>query len=83
MRIELPDQTIREVELMLAKRGEAADVPAFIDRTLQRALLFETVREVKRQNAEVPREELDRLIDDAVEAVRAEQNRATPDANGA
>jgi hypothetical protein len=83
MRIELPDQTIRDVELMLAKRGETADVPAFIDRTLQRALLFETVREVKRQNAEVAPEELDRLIDEAVTSVRAEHNRATPDANGA
>jgi hypothetical protein len=83
MRIDLPDHTIRDVELMLAKRGEAADVPAFIDRTLQRALLFETVREVKRQNAHLAPEELDRFIDEAVKAVRADQNGATPDANGA
>ena len=83
MRIELPDQTIREVELMLAKRGEAADVPAFIDRTLQRALLFETVREVKRQNAGADPEKVDQLINEAVEAARSEQNKATPDADGA
>ena len=53
MQIELPDQTILDVQALLAKRGEGADVSAFVDLTLQRALFFETVREVKRQNAGV------------------------------
>lgn len=83
MQIQLPDQTIRDVQAMLAKRGENGDVSDYIDRTLQRALFFETVREVKRQNAGVDPDELDRLIDDAVEAVRAERRVTIPNADGA
>ena len=83
MQIQLPDETIRDVQAMLAKRGENGDVSEYIDRTLQRALFFETVREIKRQNAGVDPDELDRLIDDAVEAVRAERNGTTRDADGA
>ena len=83
MQIELPDQTVRDVEALLAERGENGDVSQYIDRTLQRALFFETVREVKRQNAGVDPDELDKLINEAVEAVRADQKRTTPRANGA
>lgn len=79
MQLELPDQTIRELETMLAKRGEGTSLSEFLDRIIQRALFFETVREVKRQNAGVDPNELDRLIDEAVDAVRSEARRA---ANG-
>ena len=80
MQIELPDQTIRDVEALLAKRGEG-DVTAFVERTVQRAVFFDTVREVKRQNAGVDPQELDHLIDEAVEAVRAERRRPVPGAD--
>jgi hypothetical protein len=83
MQIELSDQTIRDVQALLAKRGEGVDVSAFVDRTLQRALFFETVREVKQQNAGVDPAKLDQLIDEAVEAVRAKRKGTNPDANGA
>jgi hypothetical protein len=83
VQIELSDQTIRDVQALLAKRGEGVDVSAFVDRTLQRALFFETVREVKQQNIGTHPDELDRLIDEAVEAVRAERRGTRPDANGA
>jgi hypothetical protein len=83
VQIELSDQTIRDVQALLAKRGEGVDVSAFVDRTLQRAVFFETVREVKQQNAGVDPAELDQLIDEAVEAVRAERKGTNPDANGA
>jgi hypothetical protein len=83
MRIELPDKTVRDVEAMLAKRGENGNVAEFIDRTLQRTIFFETVREVKRQNAGADPQEIDRLINEAVAAVRADRSRATPHANGA
>lgn len=73
MQIELSDQTVRDVQAMLAKRGTNGNVSQYIDSTLQRALFFETVREVKRQNADVDPEQLDRLIDEAVEAIRAER----------
>jgi hypothetical protein len=50
MQVELPDKTIRDTEAMLAKRGQNGNVSEFIDRTLQRALFFETVRDIRRQN---------------------------------
>ena len=53
MQIELPDQTIRDVQAMLAKRDERTDISQYVDRTLQRALFFDTVREIKSQNAGV------------------------------
>jgi hypothetical protein len=37
-----------------------------VNQTLQRAIFFDTVRELKRQNADVDPEELDRLVDEAV-----------------
>jgi Arc/MetJ-type ribon-helix-helix transcriptional regulator len=83
MQVEVPDKTVRDVEAMLAKRGQNGNVSEFIDRTLQRALFFETVRDVKRQNAGANPQELDRLIDEAVTAARAERSRTNPDANGA
>jgi Arc/MetJ-type ribon-helix-helix transcriptional regulator len=83
MKIELPDQTVRDVETMLAKRGENGNVSDFIDRTVQRALFFDTVGEVKRQNAGADPDEVDRLIDEAVEAARAECKGMAPNADGA
>jgi Arc/MetJ-type ribon-helix-helix transcriptional regulator len=83
MQVELPDKTIRDVEAMLAKRGDNGNVSEFIDRTLQRALFFETVREVKRQNAGADAKELDRLIDEAIATTRADRGRTNSDANGA
>ena len=70
MQIELPEQTVRDVEAMLAKRGETIGISKFVDRTLQRALFFDTVREIKAQNAGVDPDEMERLIDDAVAAAR-------------
>jgi hypothetical protein len=56
---------------MLAKRGQNGNVSEYIDRTLQRALFFETVRDVKRQNAGADPQDIDRLIDEAVAVARA------------
>jgi hypothetical protein len=83
MQIELSDQTIRDVQALLAKRGEGVDVSAFVNQTLQRAVFFETVREVKRQNEGVDSLELDRLIDEAVADARSELRGPTSHANGA
>jgi hypothetical protein len=68
---------------MLAKRGQNGNVSEFIDRTLQRALFFETVRDIKRQNTSANPQELDRLIDEAVAAARSGRTRTNSDANGA
>jgi Arc/MetJ-type ribon-helix-helix transcriptional regulator len=83
MQVELPDKTIRDVEAMLAKRGKNGNVSEFIDRTLQRALFFETVREVKHQNAGADAQEIDRLIDEAIATARANGSRTNPNANRA
>ncbi|HJQ81149.1 MAG TPA: ribbon-helix-helix domain-containing protein [Lacipirellulaceae bacterium] len=69
MQVELPEKTIRDLEAKLAKRGEDGNVSEFIDGTLQRALFFETVRDIKRQNAGTDPQELERLIDEAVAAI--------------
>jgi hypothetical protein len=71
MQIELSDQTVRGVQTMLARTGGSADVMQYVDRTLKRAFLFDTDREVKRQNAGADVDVLDRLIDEPVEVVRA------------
>lgn len=83
MLIEIPDQTVRDVQAMLVKRGKNGDVSQFIDQTVQRALFFDVVREIKRQNADADPDELDRLIEESVKAVRTERSRTPPDANGA
>jgi Ribbon-helix-helix domain len=83
VQIELPDQTVQDLQALLAKRGDGVDVSVFVNQTLQRAIFFDTVRELKRQNADADPEELDRLVDEAVEAVRAERGRATRDADRA
>jgi Arc/MetJ-type ribon-helix-helix transcriptional regulator len=83
MQVELPNDTVRDVEALLAQRGENGGVSEFIDRTVQRALFFELVREVKRQNAGVDPGELERAIDEAVQAARAERRGMVPGANGA
>jgi hypothetical protein len=83
VQIELSDQTARDVRALLAQRGEGIDVSAFVNQTLQRAVFFETAREIKRQNADADSAELDRLIEEAVQNVRAQRNGTIPDANGA
>lgn len=68
---------------MLANRGAGGGVSEFIDHTVQRALFFETIRDIKRQNAGVDANELNRLIDEAVKAARANSGKAVRHANGA
>lgn len=83
MQIELSDQTARDVQTLLAQRGGGVDVSAFVNQTMQRAVFFETVREIKRQNEGVDPVELERLIDDAVAHARSELRGSAPHANGA
>jgi hypothetical protein len=73
MQIDLSDQTMRDVEAMLARTGGKANLTEYVDRTLKRAVFFDTVREVKRQNAGIDPQELEDLIDDAVDAVRSDR----------
>jgi hypothetical protein len=72
MQIDIPDATVRDLQVMLARQGSSPDLTSFVNRTLQRAVFFETVREVQKQNAECDPVELQNLIDQAVDAVRAD-----------
>lgn len=74
MQIDIPEQIIRDVQSMLARQGSAPDVSAFVNRALQRAVFFDTVREIQQQNASVDPIELQTLIDEAIDVVRAQEN---------
>lgn len=71
--IEISDETYLGIETMLANRGEAMAVDQYVDRTVNRYLFFETVREVKERNKDIAPEVLQQEIDEAVAAVRAER----------
>jgi hypothetical protein len=71
--IEISDETYQGIKTMLASRGDAMPVDQYVDRTVNRYLFFETVREIKERNKDVPPEVLQREIDEAVAAVRADR----------
>lgn len=73
--INISDETYRVVEATLAARGEVANVDEYVDRAVNRHLFFETVREVREKNKDVAPEVLQKEIDEAVDAVRAERRK--------
>ncbi len=83
MNIDLPEQTIRGVEAVIAGVGGGVDVPAYIDRSVRRAIFFDTVGRVQALNAQEDPEELQRLIDEAVDAVRTQSKGVYPHADRA
>ena len=57
----------------LARQGmKKGDLSKFIERAVQKEILAQTVADVKRRNADLPNDKLMALIDEAVNAVRAE-----------
>jgi hypothetical protein len=72
MQIDIPDATVRDLQVMLARQGSSPDLTSFVNRTLQRAVFFETVREVQKQNTNFDPVELQNLIDQSVDAVRVD-----------
>lgn len=71
MQIEIPDQTVRDVQAMLARTGGDVDVTSYVDRTLKRAVFFATAREIQQHNRSAEPDELERLVDEAVKSARA------------
>lgn len=71
MSIDLPDSTIRDIEAMLRHRSDTIDVTTYINKTVRRALFFETVRDVHQQNAGADPASVQSLVDEAVSATRA------------
>ena len=68
--INISDETYRDVQAMLASSGETVDVDAFVDRTLQKRLFFETVRRIQDRNEDVDPDVLQQEIDEAIADVR-------------
>ncbi|MEM9352890.1 MAG: ribbon-helix-helix domain-containing protein [Planctomycetota bacterium] len=78
--IHIPDETYRGLKALLSSRGKDIDVDEFVNRTLNRAIFFETVRGVRAKTKSADPDELDQLIDEAVETAREGNNQINPDA---
>lgn len=76
--IKISDENYRELKTMLAGRGDSVDVDAYVNRALSRDLFFETVSDIKARTKDVNPEELDQIINEAVEAARAERRKQSP-----
>ena len=63
---------------MLASTGEAMNVDEYVNRTLNRDLFFKTVRDIKAQTKDVDPDKLDAIIEEAVDAARAERRKQDP-----
>lgn len=72
-KIEIPDSTFRALEELLAEQG-GGDISEFVNRTLQKRLFFDTVSKVQKANSDASPEEMQQAIDEAVDAIRAENN---------
>lgn len=79
--INISDDTYRDVQAMLVSRGEKVNVDEFVNRTLNRSLFFETVQDIKARTKDVDPDELEQIIEEAVEATRAERRNQTPSAD--
>ena len=79
--INISDDNYREVQALLASRGESVGVDEYVNRTLSRDLFFETVRDIKARTKDVDSDELEQIIEEAVEAARAERRKQTPGAD--
>jgi len=79
--INISDDTYRNVQAMLVSRGEKVNVDEFVNRTLNRSLFFETVQDIKARTKDVDPDELEQIIEEAVEAARAERRNQTPSAD--
>ncbi len=81
MKIEVNDDTAAEVQAMLARRGETPDVESYVQRTLSKRLLFETVAEVRDSTKDVPAAEIEAAIEEAVTETRQQRRIQSPDAD--
>jgi hypothetical protein len=69
-------ETDISLRIFLAQQGmRKGDLSKFVEDAVRWRVLDQTVAEVKKQNANVPAEELETAIDDAVKTVRAERVR--------
>ncbi|HEX9809833.1 MAG TPA: ribbon-helix-helix domain-containing protein [Alphaproteobacteria bacterium] len=70
----IPEKTDRAVRTYLARTGgKKGDLSRFVDEAVRRRVLDLTVREVKDRNARYDQQDLLDLIDEEVDAARADR----------
>ena len=70
----IPEKTDRAVRIYLARTGgKKGDLSRFVDEAVRRRVLDLTVRRVKDRNARYDQQEILDLIDEEVDAARADR----------
>ncbi len=70
----IPEKTDRAVRTYLARTGgKKGDLSRFVDEAVRRRVLDLTVREIKDRNARFDQQEILNLIDEEVDAARADR----------
>ena len=71
--LSIPEQTDRAVRTYLARTGgKKGDLSRFVDEAVRRRMLDLTVRQVKDRNARYDQQQILDLIDEELDAARAE-----------
>lgn len=81
MKIELPDKTAADLRAMLDRLGDDSDLESYIQRTLSKRLLFETITEIRLSAAGEDPAELEAAIDEAVTETRTARRSEEPRAD--
>ena len=72
--LTIPEKTHRAVRTFLARTGgKKGDLSRFVDEAVRRRVLDLTVREIKDRNARYEQQEILDLIDEEVDAARADR----------
>jgi len=72
--VKVSKETDTSLRTHLARKGlKKGDLSKFIEDAVRWRVFHQTVDEVKARNANVPQEEIDAAIDEALAAVRAER----------
>jgi hypothetical protein len=73
--LSIPEETDRAVRTHLARTGmKKGSLSAFVDEAVRGRVFRLTVQRIKEQNADADPDELQRLIDEAVDWARADRS---------
>ena len=73
--LSIPEETDRTVRTYLARTGlKKGSLSAFVDEAVRGRVFELTVQRIKAKNADADPDELGRLIDEAVDLVRADRS---------
>ncbi len=78
--IKVSKETDRELRTYLAQRGmKKGDLSNFVQEAVQERLFELAVAEARAQNADIPAEEIEAIIDDAVRWARKDMREHPPE----